>query len=176
MGSLLPFLFERRQRLDGTCLPLSAIFMVQKGTGQCLAGGLGMSPLGFMAITALTVPEIQVYSAITSETQGQQSSCVLLTPERQRGHGQSWTPSRFPWQWHNEAHCDIRRWHMGWERFPISLSGRLPWGALLGGKKTLRMANIQRLFEPVSLRGRIKDGNSTQFINFERLFSWCAAQ
>lgn len=55
-----------------------------------------MSPSGFMAIAALTVSEIQVYSAVASETQGQRSSRVFLAPERQRGQGRSWAPSRLP--------------------------------------------------------------------------------
>lgn len=66
-----------------------------------------MNPSGFMAIPALTISEIQVYSAIISETQGQQSGCVLLAPERQRGHSQSWAPSRFPQHRREEAHTVI---------------------------------------------------------------------
>ena len=44
MGSLLLLPVEGRQRLDCPCLLLSAIPVAREGTGQCLAGGLGMSP------------------------------------------------------------------------------------------------------------------------------------
>lgn len=81
------------------------LFAVLPGPVACarLLWGEAASPSGFMAIAALTIPEIQVYLAVVSEMQGQQCGCVFPAPERQHGHGWSWAPSRPPQHWCEEA-------------------------------------------------------------------------
>lgn len=49
------------------------------------------------------------------------SRTALLASERQHGHSWSWTHLRFLQHWHEEMHCDIQWWHLGWARLPISL-------------------------------------------------------
>lgn len=49
------------------------------------------------------------------------SKTALLALERQHGHSWSWAHSGFLQHWHEEMHCDIQWWHMGWARLPISL-------------------------------------------------------
>lgn len=119
-----------------------------------------MNPLRFIAITVLTVSEIQVYSAIISETQRQHSWL-------QRGR----TAAAGAGLIQDSCSIGMRKctvissdgtWAEQDSLFHSQISGRLHWRGCWG---EVILAGF--------LRNRIKDGISTYPITFKRLCSWC---
>lgn len=123
------------------CLPASpdssSCFYGMKGDGVMPVWRRD-EPIEGHGITVLTVSEIQVYSAIISETQRQHSWL-----QRSRT-----TTSRFLQHWHEEMHSDSP-WTEQDSLFHSQISGRLHWRGCCG---EVILAGF--------LRSRIKDGIS----------------
>lgn len=108
------------EAVAGWCLP------ALPGSSSCF---YGMKGDGVMPVWRADEP-IEVHSHHSSNclwnsslfsNHLRNSETAFLASERQNSRSWSWPHSRFLQHWHEEMHCDIQWWHLGWARFPISL-------------------------------------------------------